>query len=219
MIRLSDESLNTLSPILKQCSQSGIFISENGAFSALSNDRTLLIESYVAQEFSQSAHYDGYLLNKSGKHHDEKSELRYLTKSQQVPSLNRRISDVILKMEAGASKKSHFLLRNQLCCFIENRSLCLENTGISLHRTNSDLRFSITIDDVLRKSACKDEIVIHDFEGDECKYHFDHSKGILNEISRIKNEEFYVTVFHAGAVLLESTMRDFTAVKGAKITY
>ena len=216
MRQLTNECFEALSPILKQCSSRSIFISENGEFRALSNSGTMVFEGVIDQTFPESAYYDCHLVNKHGEACDKGETSRYLKKSAQGSDVT--ISKLIKKFEENSDGLTYFLLRHDLCRFMENRKMGIDNMSINICRGDEGLHFSINLDDTSRYSNCQDEILIHDFDGDECRLRFLYSSGLLNEIKRVKNEEFWVTVFHSGILLLESTVRDFTVLRAIDVT-
>ena len=216
MIRLSNESLITLEPVLKLFSY-GIFISENGDFQALGGDK--LISGKLGQRFSRSGHFDQYLLDGNGDACASKAELRFLRPSRRNLPFTDRFSEIISRFEDMSSDQSNFFLSDAICRFIENKVLNLGRALTSLRKTQQDLKFSVNLNDDPTRSFDKNEIIIHEFKGAECQLQFggESSSGFLNGFKRLKNEEFICTIFHSGLLLLESTMRDFSVVKGVKI--
>lgn len=220
MIELSNESVKLLKSIIKQCGNSGIFISENGLFKAVNDSRSVIAQGCLPQKFRAATHYEGYLLNKFGEHEDEdEGKLRFLKPSGRNSYFNTNISDIVSNIEAKDAKISRFILRSKLYRFFENRQVHLPGFGFELRNTDEDLNFTIIIDDTSRLTACKDQVVIHEFEGPECSINLLDSCGILNGIRRLKNEDFDATVFHGGAILLESTLRELTVLQSANITH
>lgn len=220
MIELSSESAKALKSILKDCQNSGVFISEKGVFRAVNDSRAVIAQGCLAQNFQAATHYEGYLVNKSGDREDhDENALRFLKPSGRNSFFNVTISDLVSNIEAKSEKKSYFVLGAELYQFFENGKVGLPGFSFDLRTTDEHLDFSIIIDDAARYASCKDQVIIHNFEGPECSIRLLGPRGILNGIKRLKNEDFFVTVFHGGAILLESNMRELTVLQSAKIMH